>query len=41
VARRLRHQASRIDQTCLGAVKLAQLSAPAQQLDDALLLRIY
>ena len=37
VARRLRHQANRIAQTCPAAVKLAQLSAPAQQLDDALL----
>jgi hypothetical protein len=36
VARRLRHQASGIARTGPGAVKLAQISAPAQQLDDAL-----
>jgi hypothetical protein len=35
VARRLRHQASRIDPTSPVAVKLAQLSPLAQQVDDA------
>jgi hypothetical protein len=35
VARRLRHQASGIARTGPGAVMLAQISAPAPQLDDA------